>query len=56
MRTDLELWLIVKENFEEYFERGLCLTISKMHEMFIITKNEFGRDEKTFKDKDVCEE
>ena len=43
MRTDLELWLIVEENFEEYFERGLCLTISKMYEMFIITKNELNR-------------
>ena len=30
MRTQLELWKIVKDNFDEYFDEGLCITLYKM--------------------------
>ena len=30
MRTQLELWQVVKDNFDEYFDEGLCITLYKM--------------------------
>ena len=30
MRTQLELWQVVKDNFDEYFSDGLCLLISRL--------------------------
>ena len=30
MRTQLELWKVVKDNFDEYFDEGLCITLYKM--------------------------
>ena len=30
MRTQLELWKIVKENFDEYFKFGLCQLIDSL--------------------------
>ena len=31
MRTQLELWKIVKDNFDEYFNFGLCQLIDSLH-------------------------
>ena len=30
MRTQLELWKVVKENFDEYFSFGLCQLIDSL--------------------------
>ena len=30
MRTQLELWQVVKENFDEYFSFGLCQLIDSL--------------------------
>ena len=30
MRTQLELWQVVKENFDKYFEYGLCVVIIEL--------------------------
>lgn len=30
MRTQLELWQVVKDNFDEYFDEGLCVTLWDM--------------------------
>ena len=30
MRTQLELWQVVKDNFDEYFSDGLCILISRL--------------------------
>jgi HD superfamily phosphohydrolase len=55
--------MLSADRFEYTFSSGLTLfrvwnleMIKKIYENIIITKNEFGRDELTFKDKDVCEE
>ena len=40
MRTDFELWLIVEQNFDEYFKRCLCDTIRSLYESKIITRAE----------------
>ena len=40
MRTDFELWLIVEQNFDEYFKRCLCDTIRSLYESEIITRAE----------------
>lgn len=40
MRTDLELWLIVEQNFDEYFKRCLCDTIRLMYESDLLTYKE----------------
>lgn len=37
MRTDLELWLIVEENFDKYFNCSLCEVVYKLREFGIIS-------------------
>lgn len=41
MRTQLELWQVVKDNFDEYFYEGLCLLITKLYIKGIISKDEY---------------
>ena len=40
MRTQLELWQVVKNNFNEYFTDGLCLLITKLYIKEIISMDE----------------
>ena len=40
MRTQLELWQVVKENFDEYFSFGLCILISRLQIKGIISIDE----------------
>ena len=40
MRTQLELWQIVKDNFDEYFIDGLCILITKLYIKGIISMDE----------------
>lgn len=41
IRTPLELWLVVEENFDEYFESCLCGMIFRLSMEFIISDNEY---------------
>ena len=43
MRSNLELWEIVRDNFDEYFRFGLCSTIDRMFMSDIINKYEFNK-------------
>ena len=40
MRTQLELWQVVKDNFDEHFSDGLCLLISRLYVKGIISMDE----------------
>ena len=40
MRTKLELWKLVKDNFDEYFESGLCWVIDSLYYNYEITADE----------------
>ena len=40
MRTQLELWQVVKDNFDEYFSTGLCFLIGKLEFCDIINLDE----------------
>lgn len=40
MRTQLELWQVVKDNFDEYFETGLCFLIRTLKLCSIISFEE----------------
>ncbi len=40
MRTKLELWQVVKDNFDAYFCTGLCLLISRLYIKEIISNLE----------------
>lgn len=40
MRTQLELWKIVKDNFDEYFKNGLCLLIDDLEFYNILNSDE----------------
>lgn len=40
MRTQLELWQVVKENFDEFFYLGLCILISRLYIKGIISIDE----------------
>ena len=40
MRTQLELWHVVKENFDEYFSTGLCFLIGYLEFCDIINLDE----------------
>ena len=40
MRTQLELWQVVKDNFDEYFEYSLCTLIIRLYIKGIISINE----------------
>ena len=40
MRTRLELWQIVKDNFDAYFKTGLCILISRLCIRGIISMDE----------------
>ena len=40
IRTQLELWQVVKENFDEYFKTGLCLLIFQLRYRNIINYEE----------------
>ena len=40
MRTQLELWQVVKDNFNEYFTDGLCLLITNLYIKEIISMDE----------------
>ena len=40
MRTNLELWLIVEQNFEEFFGFGLCGILSNLWYYGLIESNE----------------
>jgi len=37
MRTQLELWQVVKDNFDEHFRNGLCILISRLYIKGIIS-------------------
>ena len=41
MRTQLELWQVVKDNFDDYFSEGLCILISRMYIKGIISMDEY---------------
>lgn len=43
MRTQLELWQIVKDNFDEYFITGLCNVIKQMKTHKYINYHEWER-------------
>ena len=40
MRTQLELWQVVKDNFDEYFKYSLCTLIIRLYIKGIISINE----------------
>ena len=40
MRTQLELWQVVKDNFDEYFHSGLCILIHSLYIKGIISIDE----------------
>lgn len=40
MRTQLELWKLVRENFDEHFKTGLCFLISRLCIKGIISMDE----------------
>jgi len=40
MRTQLELWQVVKYNFDEYYYNGLCILISRLQIKGIISIDE----------------
>ena len=40
MRTQLELWQVVKDNFNEYFKTGLCLLLFQLKYRNIINYEE----------------
>ena len=40
MRTQLELWKLVKDNFDEYYYNGLCVLISRLQIKGIISIDE----------------
>ena len=40
MRTQLELWQVVKDNFDEYFHSALCILISRLYIKGIISIDE----------------
>ena len=40
MRTQLELWQVVNDNFDEHFRTGLCFLIYKLEFFGIINSNE----------------
>ena len=40
MRTQLELWKIVKENFDGYFKYSLCILLIRLSLKGIISKDE----------------
>ena len=40
MRTQLELWQVVKDNFNEHFETGLCLLIRTLKSCSIVSFEE----------------
>ena len=42
MRTRLELWQIVKDNFDAYFKTGLCILISRLCIKGIISMDELN--------------
>ena len=42
MRTQLELWQIVKDNFDAYFKTGLCILISRLCIKGIISMDELN--------------
>ena len=42
MRTQLELWQVVKDNFDEYFKLGLCYLIRSLKFFDIISFNEMN--------------
>ena len=43
MRSNLELWEIVRDNFDEYFRFGLCNAIDWMFMSDIINKYELNK-------------
>ena len=40
MRTQLELWKVVKDNFDDSFSDGLCILISRLYIKGIISMDE----------------
>ena len=40
MRSKLELWKIIQENFNDYFYKGLCHTIQNIYAAKFISANE----------------
>ena len=40
MRTQLELWQVVKDNFDDYFSEGLCTLIIRLYIKGIISMDE----------------
>ena len=43
MRSNLELWEIVRDNFDECFRYGLCMAIDRMFMSDIINKYELDK-------------
>ena len=40
MRTQLELWQVVKDNFDYYFFSGLCILIFELESYYVINSKE----------------
>ena len=40
MRTQLELWKLVKENLDEHFSKGLCILVLRLYIKEIISMDE----------------
>ena len=49
MRTQLELWKIVEENFDEYFTNSLCLLLIKLFTKDILSLEEHNNLHKELK-------
>lgn len=41
MRSKLELWKIVEENFDEYFYGGLCGILASLKAITFLSENEY---------------
>ena len=39
-RTQLELWKLVKDNFDEHFSKGLCILVLRLYIKEIISMDE----------------
>ena len=49
MRTQLELWKVVKDNFDEYFTTSLCLLLIKLFTKRILSAEEHNNLHKELK-------
>ena len=49
MRTQLELWQVIKDNFDECFTTSLCLLILKLYTRCILSSEEHNNLHKELK-------